>query len=153
MNDYKKHAGFTLIEVLIAMVIMAIGLLGLAGLQASSLKQNQSAYYRTQAMQLAYDLADRMRSNVVESKKYTASKYITVQPASADKNKCTSNCNPAQLAERDLGEWNDAVTNNLPGAQGTIAFTVPTYTISITWDDDRDGDSNNNPSFQMSIQL
>ncbi|MCX7101946.1 MAG: type IV pilus modification protein PilV, partial [Methylobacter sp.] len=63
-HGMKQTAGFTLIEVLIAMLVLAVGLLGLAGLQATSLKSNQSAYNRSQATQLAYDLADRMRANV-----------------------------------------------------------------------------------------
>ncbi len=63
----KTNTGFTLIEVLIAMLVLAVGLLGLAGLQATSLRNNQSAYNRSQATQLAYDLADRMRANFTES--------------------------------------------------------------------------------------
>ena len=63
LNLMNKNTGFTLIEVLIAMLVLAVGLLGLAGLQATSLKNNQSAYNRSQATQLAYDIADRMRSN------------------------------------------------------------------------------------------
>ena len=59
----NKNTGFTLIEVLIAMIILAVGLLGLAGLQATSLRNNQSAYNRSVATQLAYDIADRMRAN------------------------------------------------------------------------------------------
>src|SRR4030065_2717121 len=55
--------GFTLLEVLVAIVVMSIGLLGLAGLMASSLKNSHSAYQRTQATWLAYDALDRMRAN------------------------------------------------------------------------------------------
>ena len=67
----KTNTGFTLIEVLIAMLVLAVGLLGLAGLQATSLKNNQSAYNRSQATQLAYDMADRMRANVAGVATYT----------------------------------------------------------------------------------
>ena len=65
----NKNTGFTLIEVLIAMIVLAVGLLGLAGLQATSLRNNQSAYNRIKATQLAYDIADRMRANYTEAKK------------------------------------------------------------------------------------
>ena len=68
----NKNAGFTLIEVLIAMLVLAVGLLGLAGLQATSLRNNQSAYNRSQATQLAYDIADRMRANSAGIASYTA---------------------------------------------------------------------------------
>ena len=65
----KKNTGFTLIEVLIAMIVLAVGLLGLAGLQATSLRNNQSAYNRIKATQLAYDIADRMRANYYRGQK------------------------------------------------------------------------------------
>jgi type IV pilus assembly protein PilV len=61
-----KISGFTLIEVLIAMLILSVGLLGLAGFQASSARNNTSAYNRSQATQLAYDLADRIRANAAD---------------------------------------------------------------------------------------
>ncbi|HEY8034538.1 MAG TPA: type IV pilus modification protein PilV [Methylobacter sp.] len=147
----NKNTGFTLIEVLIAMLVLAIGLLGLAGLQATSLKNNQSAYNRSQATQLAYDLADRMRANIAGKANYTA-----ILPSSATaKANCltTTGCTPADMAENDLFEWNSAVSNNLPSGIGTIAVVANMFTIRITWDDDRDGDDSNNPNFQTSFQL
>lgn len=151
MHTMNKNAGFTLIEVLIAMLVLAVGLLGLAGLQATSLKNNQSAYNRSQATQLAYDLADRMRANIAGKARYTA---ILPNSATAKAN-CltTTGCTPADLAENDLFEWNSAVSNNLPSGIGAIALTANMFTIRITWDDDRDGDDNNNPNFQTSFRL
>ena len=58
-----EAGGFTLIEVLVALVVLAVGLLGLAALQVMSLKYNQTAYNRNQATVIANDLADRMRAN------------------------------------------------------------------------------------------
>lgn len=57
------QVGFTLLEVLIAIVILAIGLLGIAGMQANSIRNNQNAYLRGQATMLAYDIIERMRAN------------------------------------------------------------------------------------------
>jgi type IV pilus assembly protein PilV len=150
LNMYK-NAGFTLIEILIAMVVLALGLLGLAGLQATSLRNNQSAYNRSQATELAYELADRMRANVAGKAAYTA-----ILPSSATaKANCltTTGCSPAEMAENDLFEWNSAVKNNLPSGIGTLAVSANVYTIGITWDDDRDGIDTNNPKFQTSFQL
>lgn len=59
----RRESGFSLIEVLVAMLILAIGLLGLAALQAQGLRFNHDAYVRTQATHLAYDIIDRMRAN------------------------------------------------------------------------------------------
>ena len=149
----KKHSGFTLIEVLIAMLVLAVGLLGLAGLQATSLRNNQSAYNRSQATQLAYDIADRMRANAAGIASYTA---ILPSDATAKPNCLTiAGCSPADMAENDLYEWNCAVAggceNDIPpisatlpsgeGIEGTIEEAAGVFTITITWDDNRDGDA------------
>lgn len=63
LSGHHRTAGFTLIEVMVAMLILSIGLLGMAGLQAVSLKMNQSAQHSSQATFLAYDIIDRMRAN------------------------------------------------------------------------------------------
>ncbi|NOT10417.1 MAG: type IV pilus modification protein PilV [Methylococcaceae bacterium] len=148
----NKFTGFTLIEVLIAMLVLAVGLLGMAGLQATSLKNNQSAYNRSQATQLAYDLADRIRANVAGIATYT-----TIGPGAAvAKANClnTTGCTIADMAENDLYEWNIAVTGTLPSGAGTIAAAAGVYTITINWDDNRDGSVNSSdPNFQTSFQL
>ena len=148
----KKIAGFTLIEVLIAMLVLAVGLLGLAGLQATSLKNNQSAYNRSRATQLTYDLADRMRANVVGKASYTA-----ILPSSAaaqtDCLTVSTTCTVADMAQKDLFEWTAILNSSLPSGIGTISVSGSIYTIRITWDDDQDGNDTNNPSFQTSFQL
>lgn len=154
----NKNAGFTLIEVLVTMVIMAIGLLGLAGLQGASLKNNQSAYYRSQASQLAYDLADRMRANIAEAGKGGASTYITKAPSAAVKNSaCTTvadPCSPAQMAENDLAEWYSDLIAIFPGNNISVSFADPVYTISISWDDNHDGGiDGNDPNLQIRFRL
>ena len=152
----NKNAGFTLIEILIAVVVLAVGLLGLAGLQATSLRNNQSAYNRSQATQLAYDLADRMRANFAGKAAYTA---ILPLSSATEKTNClpttllASGCSYTEMAENDLFEWNLAVTTTLPGGIGTLAVSANVFTISITWDDDRDGNDSNNPNFQTSFKL
>jgi len=159
----NKNTGFTLIEVLIAMLVLAVGLLGLAGLQATSLKNNQSAYNRSQATQLAYDMADRIRSNLTEANKLATSTYVTINPnaaaAQADCKTVSTTCTPADLAQNDLAQWyQDLIT--LPSVTTTPTTTridvdVATriYTITIIWDDDHDGDATNNPTFQTKFKL
>ena len=157
----NKNAGFTLIEVLIAMVVLAVGLLGLAGLQVTSLRNNQSAYNRSQATQLAYDLADRMRANSSVGGNYLttfmAPTAATCATSDTPCTACTSVaklCTPPQLAVKDLFEWNNALTSTLPSGTGTITITGAIYTISVNWDDNRDGLVNNSdPNFTMSFQL
>ncbi|MGZ8239918.1 MAG: type IV pilus modification protein PilV [Methylobacter sp.] len=151
----KNNTGFTLIEVLIAMIILAVGLLGLAGLQATSLRNNQSAYNRSQATQLAYDIADRMRANVPAANNY-AGTFMAPSAAAAQADCITISltCTAAHMAQNDLFQWNSAVTTALPGGAGTIARAGSVFTITITWDDNRDGSVNaSDPNFQTSFQL
>ena len=152
----KNNEGFTLIEVLISMLILAVGLLGLAGLQATGLRNNISAYNRSQATQLAYDLADRMRANVAEAQNYTTSIYFTQAPAGTAVPNCelAAGCSTTQMAQNDLSVWNTNVTTILPMGQGTVGAAGSFFTITINWDDNRDGNVDGaDPSFQMRFQI
>ena len=141
----NKSNGFTLIEVLISLVVLSLGLLGLAALQASSLRSNQGAYYRSQAAQFAYNIADRMRANVVEASKGATSKYITTDVDDAvAKSVCTTlngNCSSANMAENDLYESYENLVLELPLVQADILFdaTDNVFTVTLQWDENRDG--------------
>jgi len=141
-------SGFTLIEVLVAMLLLTMGLLGLAALQVSSLNFNQSAYNRSVATELANDLADRMRANVSGVAAYTATAPTVAKTIVNCKN--SIGCSPANMAENDLYEWNQVVTNALTNGVGQITVANSIFTISISWLDDRNGNSTN---FQTSFRL
>ena len=149
----KSQAGFTLIEVLVSALILAIGLVGVAGLQATSLKNNQSAYMRSQATALAYDLADRMRSNVAAA---NAGSYAPASAAVRATCTSTTGCSAQQLAQNDLSEWTTALASNLPMGSGFVCIdstpndgsdagspacdgTGTQFAVKVWWDDDRDG--------------
>lgn len=121
--------GATLIEVLITVVILSIGLIGLAGLQTTSVQSNQSAYYRSQATILAYDLADRMRANRTEA---LTNDYVINFPTSASDNDVTGS-----QADKDLAEWLNNLALNLPDGTGKVERTDTLITISVRWDDNR----------------
>jgi type IV pilus assembly protein PilV len=113
----KRQSGSTLLEVLVAVVILAFGLLGLAGLQATSVKSNHSAYLRSQASLLAYDMADRMRAtrSAAEAGRYDQDSEHT---------------------ERTT--WDQAITRTLgAGSTGTVVRNENFATITITWNDNR----------------
>ncbi|MCK5898127.1 MAG: type IV pilus modification protein PilV [Methylococcales bacterium] len=139
----KNNKGFTLIEILISMVILAIGLLGLAGLQMTGLRHNLSAYHRSQATQIAYDMADRMRVNMVNAKRGSNSIYVQKKPSNAGKQaaclKISGTCSPTQMAEQDLFEWNEHIIQKLPNGVGKIeslgAVADKTFMITMTWVD------------------
>ncbi|MEO1201838.1 MAG: type IV pilus modification protein PilV [Pseudomonadota bacterium] len=148
-----RQRGFTLVEVLVSSLVLGIGLVGVAGLQALSLKNTQSAFMRSQATAMAYDLADRMRSNVAGA---LGGSYV---PASANKVPgctTTAGCTPEEIAQNDLAEWLAAIDNNLPAGEGFVCIdSTPDdgtgsgdpqcdgagteFAIKIWWDDDRDG--------------
>jgi len=146
-NHLSHHqSGFTLLEVLITLVILAIGLLGLAGLQATGLKNNHSAYQRSQATLLTYDMIDRMRSNIVDITNYPSSTSVE-----ADCDTSTP-CSPTAMTKNDLFEWNSTITSTFAsGAVGSISASSGIYSISIAWDDDRNANTAN-LTFQTSFQ-
>ena len=99
-----KTRGFTLIEVLISMVILEIGLLGLATLQGISLRDNQDAYYYQQASLLAYEMQDRIRGNY---------EGWTSIPTASTESTCSSSpgCSATQMAATDYQHWVDSAAS------------------------------------------
>jgi type IV pilus assembly protein PilV len=123
--------GFTLLEVLVALVIFSFGMLGMAGLLTVSVRTNHSAYLRTQAFLLAQDIADRMRANAPalwQSPNPYKLNSITVPPATPAAvatgpytDPCASaSCTPAQVAVRDLALWQSQVSQFLPNAGAAL---------------------------------
>ena len=144
--NMRKQRGFTLIEIMVTVVILAIGLLGLAGLQASSIKYNSTAYQRSQATNLAYDIADRMRANVAAARNgdYDVALNFSAPGGST-------------LAVTDLKQWRQALINTLPSGTGSIvrpnsASRPGLFAITIQWDDDRDA-TTQAQSFQMDTEI
>jgi len=157
--SFQRHgqSGFGLFEILITVVIVAIGLLGLAAMQATGLKNNESAFRASQASVLAYDIADRMRSNMSGINNYLTT-YMSLDSAKESGAvagcKSTAGCTSAELAQTDLFEWDAALAADLPGATGNITLNGTTYTVTVSWDDDIDGAENDadDPTFQVSFQ-
>jgi type IV pilus assembly protein PilV len=150
----RNSAGFTLIEVMISMIVLSLGLLGLAALETKTLRDNQNAYYRSLASQFAYELADRMRVNNAEAKKTTSKYYLDPDQAQSQPT-CESapGCSPIFMAEHDLFQWNSLITDALPMSSGIITKSGGAFLITIQWDENRDGDPSNDASFQVSFKL
>lgn len=132
----KTYRGFTLLEVLIALLVFSLGLLGMAGLLIVSVKTNHSAYLRTQASFLAQSMADRMRANVP---RVWTNDYNAAYPT-ADADPCASGaaCSRADMATRDKAEWSTQLTDFLPNAAANI-LCAPTAGASVSAEDAENG--------------
>ena len=117
----KLH-GFTLLENLVALLILSIGLLGIAGLQAFTLKSGTSSAMRLTAIQQANEMADRIRANVggVYPPPGGTRLYDAVTPATVPTSKdCAAGaCTPAEIEAYDIKQWYDSNLATLPGVTG-----------------------------------
>jgi type IV pilus assembly protein PilV len=139
-----NQAGFNLIEVMIALVVISIGLLGLAILQMTSLQQNQSAYYRSQATLLAYDITDRMRANIDE---VGSGSYFVVSGATTagciNYSAGAAGCTQVQMASHDIAEWQAALSVELPEGDGRVCRSD--LAGDSIGNPDCEGNASNNP--------
>jgi type IV pilus assembly protein PilV len=128
----RRTRGFSLIEVLITILIFAVGLLGMAALQAVSMRSNQSANFRTQATALAYMIIDRMHANAdaIVRGEYLAGLQAGDCGTGPDDGDTT--------AVYDIKEWRQQLACQLPDGQGAIEFLgAEGVHIQITWTDAR----------------
>ena len=132
-NRKPRQSGFSLVEVLIALVIMSVGMLGIAGLYVQSLQAGRTSMFRHHAVTLASDVADRIRANPLAGIAY-------IDPVGANNN-CVLGavCTSAQMAANDIFLWKTQAQNTLPGGDVTIVFTPaaglipPSYQITVSW--------------------
>ncbi len=124
--------GFTLLEVLVTVVVLSVGLLGVAGFQVSGLKSNDSSYLRSQATLYAYEIMDRMRANREAA---AAGDYDRALSALSGLTTLGGN---ASIAEIDRYDWYRNLNAALPGAQGAIDCDADLVcTVTVQWDDAR----------------
>ncbi len=128
---YQKEQGVTLLEVLITVVILSVGLLGSAMLQFNSVRLNNDAFLRSQATNLAYDMSDRIRANSVAA---VAGSY----DLAIDDNAPSS---PSTIAAQDVADWLGMLATDLPMGDGSISRNGNEFTVSVCWDEDREGAS------------
>jgi type IV pilus assembly protein PilV len=159
----RRASGFTMLEALVSILILSFGLLGLAGLFVSGAQNNRSANLRTIATQQAYNLADRMRTNLTALTVLNPTVPYYHLPTAAQTNCYTTTiCDSQTMAKNDYYEWNDAAStisnpSLLPGGYGVVCIdSTPddgtwngtavthacdglgtSYAIKVWWLDDR----------------
>ena len=126
-------AGFTLIEVLVALLVLAVGLLGVAALQFRGIQYSQGALMRSMVSTLTYDITERIRSNQADVASYLGTYTVGTSPPAG--------CDPTlgKNAVNDLLCWRSELARALPpGSTADISQNGSLYTVTITWTD-RDG--------------
>ena len=131
-GNKKTQAGFNLVEAMVSLVVISVGMIGIAALYGQGLGAGRTAMDRTVAVNLAADMADRIRLNRVAGAAYEGAP--SNQPCGPG---ALNPCTPAQMAAYDLFVWLQQVGQQLPNGQGTVAFdgatTPPSFTISVRW--------------------
>ncbi len=137
-TDTSRSGGFTLLEILIAMLVLAIGLLGIAAMQLRGLQYSHDAYIRSQISVLASDIADRIRLNKANATSYVNNFSVaTTRP--------TGCAMATASASNDLLCWHTQVFDALPpGSQANITTAAGEYTVTLSWID-----RENNPPRQI----
>lgn len=135
----RRARGVTLLEVLISVLVLGVGLLGVAAMQANALKTNHSALQRSQAVMLAYFMLDAMRANRNAA---LAGDYDlgTIGSAGSDDSPvCTAPTGSTHIT-RDQAAWFAAMKDNLGDLNttcGLIACAAARCTVKVMWDDER----------------
>jgi type IV pilus assembly protein PilV len=135
LTRHQKMKGFTLIEVLIALFVLAIGLLGMATLMMTSMQSSQGASQRSAATLATYDLVERMRANrdraAVANSPYAGNPMAVVPPACHNQ---TGGCPATDIAQFDLARWRANLTDIIPGADARIQqINNTTFCIVVFW--------------------
>jgi type IV pilus assembly protein PilV len=143
------HRGVSLVETLVALVVLSVGLLGVAALLLQSVRGSRTALFRTHAVNLVSDMADRIRANANAGDAYATAQYGAAGPATHG---CVptalaagANCSVDELAQDDIARWRENVRAVLPGtgvnAPSAVVQHLPAaaasaperYTITVAW--------------------
>jgi type IV pilus assembly protein PilV len=140
--------GVSLVESLVALVVLSVGMLGIAALYVEGLRSGRTALLRSQAVMLVTDMSDRIRANRAGGTSYAKG----ADQAGTENTDCETGgagCDPAAMATHDIARWHQAVDGRLgaptalPGGRGAITVdtttTPTTYQIRVSWSETNQG--------------
>jgi type IV pilus assembly protein PilV len=126
----RIQSGFSLVEALVALVVLSVGMLGIAALYMESLRSARTALFRSQAIVLATDMGDRIRANLTAVDNYAKTEDAT-GTLTSNCETASAGCNPQTMAAHDIARWHNSLDGrvgaptSLPGGRGTITITPP----------------------------
>jgi type IV pilus assembly protein PilV len=140
-----KSSGFSMVEVMVAVLVLSLGLLGMAALQSVSMRNNQSANYRTQATNLAYEFIDTARGYSDRNKQNL---LALVEPLSGWSEICGIGSAPTYACDSsddalncDRQRWAQKICRTMPNGRGQVTLdtttAAPQITVRLCWSDDR----------------
>lgn len=133
----QKQQGSSLIEMMVALFVLAIGMLGVMSMQVKSMQFNQSAYYYGQAVYLANEIVESMRGNSAVAHSYLIELDEVKPNPQADCREAGVICSPTQLRDWDLSRWRENVSETLVSGTSSITNNGSFYTITVQFDDSR----------------
>ncbi|MCW9058776.1 MAG: type IV pilus modification protein PilV [Gammaproteobacteria bacterium] len=141
IQRWQKCQGFSLMEVLVSVLVLAIGLLGIAAMQGISMQGNHSAYMRTQASYLGYEIIDIMRANrdLAVGGSYNINYGATVSGSG--------------IASVDMGAWRNRIAALLPQGDSAIVQNGDVFTVSVRWNDTRTNTVAEHQELAIEVQL
>jgi len=127
------QSGLGLIEILVTVLVLAIGILGVASTQVVSLQMSSQSQSRSQAVLLAEDILDRIRANPDNPAAYA---LAAGNAQGAEDGSCDTSFEPtnASVTANDIASWENSLSCLLPAAQRTVAVNGNTVTVTIDWD-------------------
>lgn len=130
-HNLRKQQGLSIIEVLVAMLILAVGLLGMASLQVRAVSDTTNSSFRSIAIFYANDMADRIRANPVAEQ----GNLYNDETGGSEKVNClnATGCNSTDMAAHDKYEWLKNVGEALPAGTGEINKNGNLYTVTVSW--------------------
>ncbi len=136
----RRHRGATLIEVLVAVLLLSIGLLGMVGLQVRTMAYEKGSAVRAAASNLVSDMSERVRANQGAGASYVSTgTYAALSAASVtlpSPNCYTAACTPAQLAAFDLANWRLSARSQMPAGVGAVRNPrAGLYEVTVAWTD------------------
>lgn len=156
----RKQRGATLIEVLVSVLLLAVGLLGMAATQMLSMRNANGAHQRYMATLAAHEIAERMRANPAGVSLGSYDGEVVGSEVAESEASCIG-CTVSQLAEMDKREWGQLINANLPSGRGVISRKNDDVTVKVMWEEPHNGEGDgsaddgkkNETKFEMTVEL